>query len=238
MKKEMIITDDKGILASVQHLFPPTGTFLEVGSRDGRDHCYSLSRKGWRGFCIEANPEVIPSLSATYKDNPEVKTFNYCVGDKTGGTTRLYIESSYNTAVSSKFKDRATGNDSGINRTIKKEVEVSTITLTDFWDNQNQPEIDFLITDTEGCDASILLSTDFSKFRPKLIMSEINHCYYHITPIKKSNAFLVWESLQKHMSNYGYVLEQCNDMPEYKEKYVPELVGLPMNAIWRLDENS
>lgn len=95
-----------------------------------------------------------------------------------------------------------------------------------------------MITDTEGCDASILLSTDFSQFRPKLIMSEINHCYYHITPIKKSNAFLVWESLQKHMSNYGYVLEQCNDMPEYKEKYVPELAGLPMNAVWRLNENS
>tara|TARA_Y100000004_G_C8838374_1_gene379374 strand:- start:52 stop:798 length:747 start_codon:yes stop_codon:yes gene_type:complete len=232
---KMIITNENGLLASVQHLFPQTGTFLEIGSRNGRDHCYSLSLKGWKGFCIEANPEIIPRLSATYKDNLEVQTFNYCVSDKTG-STKFYIERTPNSGVSSKFKDRATGNDSGINRRIKKVVEVPTITLNEFWDNQNQPKIDFLITDAEGCDASILLSTDFSQFRPNLIMSEITFCYYHITPIKKSNAFLVWESLQKHMSNYGYVLEQCNDMPGYKAKYAPELLGLPMNAVWRLKE--
>jgi FkbM family methyltransferase len=230
----MLTTDEKGLFTSIKHLLPSTGYFLEVGSRDGRDHCYSLSQKGWGGFCIEANPEIAnTTLLNTYKNNPKVKTFNYCVSENTG-TTTFYVESTSNSGVSSKFIDRATGADSGINRSVKKTVEVPTITLNDFWDSQNQPELDFLMTDAEGCDASILLATDFSEFRPKVIMSEVTFCYYHIEPILKSNASLVWELLQKHMSEYGYVIEGANDQPAYKAVWCPELLGLPMNAVWRI----
>lgn len=231
---EMLHGNEKMLFAKLCDHLPDSGCFIEVGSNNGRDHCFRLAtQSGWRGFCIEANPEIANfGLKKTYENIPEVKTFNYAV-TSSRGKVELHIESTENSGVSSIFENRATGLDSGISRRISKTLSVSSISLYDFWLEQNKPDVDLLMTDTEGCDAEIILSTDFSYFRPKFIMAETTFMYYYLTPHLKSNNKIVWSMLNKHLKDFGYDLMLQNNDLNYKKRYCPELIDTPMNAVWK-----
>lgn len=234
MKKEMFDIDENKLFNMLSEHLPEIGCFIEIGCRDGRDHSLFLSKNGWSGYCIEANPDIANSmLVETHKNNDDIKTFNYCVTDKVGHVD-FYIEDSPKSGVSSIFKERASGNDSGINRRIKKKVSVESITLFDFWLNENSPQIDLLLIDTEGSDANILLSTDFSEFKPNFIMAETTFLYYNREPHKKENNLLVWDEVNNHLGKNGYEVLLMNNILEYKNKYCPELMDTPMNTIWKL----
>lgn len=212
---------------------PRQGHFIEIGSRDGKDNSYKLAIKGWGGFCIEANPNVANyALKETYKNKPQVKTFNYCVTSK-GGNVDFYVHKGVvNPGVSSVFKERVSGRDAGLDRPFHDAVSVPSISLTEFWLNQDEPSIDLLMMDTEGCDAEIILSTDFSDFKPKFILAETTFLYYYLNPRSLSNNIIVWEMINEHLSSFGYKLIIQNNCKEYKMRYFPELMDMPINSVW------
>jgi len=231
-KPNNILGDEYTLFRALLPLLPEVGNFMEIGSRNGRDHCYSLYKNGWSGFCVEANPDIAwGGLLETYGHEPRVKTFNYFISDKRG-LTKFCIENTPNSGVSSAFYNRATGIDSGISRPLKKIIEVPSIPLIDFWKENDQPKIDLLMLDIEGYDASVLLSTDFSIFSPKFIMAETGTCYYHIEPHEKSNGITVWNMIIEHMKKFGYELIMTNNDFDYKKRYCPELMDIPMNGVW------
>lgn len=239
----MIIEGPEGLLfEELCKRLPRQGHFIEIGSRNGKDNSYKLVLKGWGGFCIEANPSIANyALKETHKNTPQVKTFNYCVTSK-GGNVDFYVHkcscanvdclSVVNSGVSSVFKERVSGRDAGLNRPFHDAVSVPSITLTEFWLNQCKPSIDLLMMDTEGCDAEIILSTDFSDFKPKFILAETTFLYYYLNPRSTSNNIIVWEMINEHLSSFGYKLIIQNKWKEYKMKYFTELMDMPMNAVW------
>jgi len=95
-----------------------------------------------------------------------------------------------------------------------------------------------LITDCEGEDVNILLSTDFSNFRPKYIFSETTFLFYCKGYEGRKDRKLITEEvytkLTNHMKKFNYKLIFSNDMIDYKKKYFPELLGYPMNCCWEL----
>lgn len=230
----MIHGNESLLFGELYKQLPNGGRFIEIGSRDGKDHCFRLTTKdGWTGFCVEANPEIANySLKKTYENLPEVRTFNYAV-TATKGSVDFYIEAAKNSGVSSIFKNRASGQDSGIRRTISKIVSVPSISLYDFWLSVKKPPVDLLMIDTEGCDAEIIMSTDFSDFKPEFIMAETTFMYYYLEPHLKSNNIKVWDMINEHLSSCGYELILQNNDINYKRQFCPELIDTPMNAVWK-----
>ena len=102
----------------------------------------------------------------------------------------------------------------------------------DFWKQQEKPDIDLLVMDAEGCDAEILLESDFSEFRPKYIMAETGLFFYYIKPHDVHNCKKVLDMVNSHLKSFNYsTLMFSNDL-KYKRKYFKEIRNLPMNIVW------
>ena len=219
---------------------PSKGTFIEIGSRDGKDHSLTLQKNNWNGYCIEANPEIAQVLHSNFKHNPNIKTFNYAI-TRNNGMIDFHIESTPNSGVSSIHENRANSSDSlNISRVIKYKVTVEGKTLNTFVDEEQIYDCDFLLTDCEGEDINILLSTNFDTFKPKFIMAETSFPYYTELGVPTKNrvekSVLVLSKLMTHMKTYNYKLIFSNNMKGYKQTYCPDLMDFPMNCIWKLDD--
>lgn len=212
------------------------GTFIEIGARDGKDHCHYLAKNGWNGYCIEANPEIFVNLKKTYRNNKNIKTYNYAISSK-NKIVDFYIENTINSGVSSLYKSRANGNDAKLNRIISKKITIEAKTLNTFIEENNIKDCDLLITDCEGEDFNILLSTDFSKLNIKFIFSEVGtlfHCDKNWNFNNRREISLNYlEKLIKHMKKYNYDIYLSNEMSNYMRKYYPDLIGIPNNIIFK-----
>ncbi len=148
------------------------GFFIEIGANDGVtvSATFGLMMNGWSGLSVEANPSVFERLQKNLKKFPKVKTVCVAVAPEKG-TIKLYYGN----------------NDSqGLLSTISTEssvwfekhrsldfIDVTAIPLTELLEEQEVPLCpDLLVIDTEGMDYEILLTLNFQKYRPKLIVTE------------------------------------------------------------------
>jgi len=229
--------DESALFSRLLHLLPPKGSFIEVGCRDGNDHLKHLAANGWSGHCIEANPEIYPNLAKNYSGNTRIKCHNLAITDSDGDVS-FFIESTPNSGVSSIYKDRANASDAlNVSRVIKKTERVKSRTLNSFASLESINNLDLLMTDCEGADVSILLSTDFSIFRPSYIFSETATLFYTHPDFKGEDrrqiSFEVYEKLISYMDKWDYDLILSNDLLSYKESYYPDLKGVPMNCVFK-----
>lgn len=231
----LVDKDEKYLFNKLKYLLPKKGHFIEIGARDGKDHCYTLCKEKWSGHCIEANPDIAVELKKTYENNNNIKCFNYAITNEDKNVT-FYIESNHNSGTSSLYKSRANATDAKLNRHIKKEVTVLGKKLNTFVEEENIKECDLLLTDCEGEDVNILLSTDFSKFKPKYIFSETTFLFYYKSEFKnrRKKTQEVYNMLLAHMEEFNYKLILSNDMIGYKKRFFPDLIGFPMNCCWEL----
>lgn len=149
-----------------------TGFFVEIGANDGVtvSGTYGLMRKGWSGLSVEANPAVFERLEQNLKKFPKVKTICAAVAPKKG-SIKLYLGkndpqgllSTISTESSAWFEAHRS----------EDYIDVTAIPLTELLDEQGVPlNFDLLVVDTEGMDYEILLTLDFQKYHPKLIVTE------------------------------------------------------------------
>lgn len=126
-----------------------------------------LYENGCRGVNVDANWRLINEFQ---KIRPEDHNIYYAVGLKTG-IFPFYLESEESVLNSLKHDSFAQHNTK-----FNKIIEVPVITLNElvakFCDGKFP---DFLMTDIEGMDFEVLASTDFSKSKPKVICTEIDH---------------------------------------------------------------
>jgi FkbM family methyltransferase len=146
--------------------------FVELGANDGvtLSSTLGLLRDGWSGLAVEPNPAVFARLKNNWKAFSNVKIVCAAVAPETG-PVKLYLGkndpdgllSTISTENSEWFKEHRSENS----------VEVSGIPLTVLLDQEGAPKRpDLLLVDTEGMDYDILLTLDFQKYRPKLIVTE------------------------------------------------------------------
>lgn len=148
------------------------GFFIEIGANDGVtvSGTFGLMMNGWSGLSVEANPSVFERLQGNLKKYPKVKCVCVAVAPEKG-TIRLYygnndpqgLLSTISTESSAWFEKHRSVN----------YIEVTAVPLTELLDEQEVPLCpDLLVIDTEGMDYEILLTLDFHKYRPKLIVTE------------------------------------------------------------------
>jgi FkbM family methyltransferase len=133
------------------------GFFLDIGAHDGVDfsNTYILeNRYGWRGICIEANPDTFEVL----RKNRRCQCINVCL-DQAEGTAAFVKRRMCGGIVSSETDNKPDNNPGG------DVIIVPTTTLSNLLGKLNAPrKIDYLSIDIEGAEERVLKGFPFSDY--------------------------------------------------------------------------
>lgn len=162
-----------------------TGFYVDIGALHPRrfSNTYLFYLKGWKGINIEPRPGSSRVFNRTRpRDiNLEIPISN----QKEKLTYYIFNEP----ALNGFSKDISSSRNGYQNYKIVKEVLLHTQTLEEVLDKylpQNQ-EIDFLTIDVEGLDYNVLLSNNWNKYNPKIIL--IEDLEFSFNNIDKSKVF-------------------------------------------------
>jgi FkbM family methyltransferase len=143
---------------------------VDVGAYDGRtmsNSYYFIQKLGWKGLLVEPLPANFELLTALYKDKPSVICVNKAISDS-AGIQKLYVgtHGSVSTLCTDDhewFREHRT----------EQTIDIETDTLTNLLSQHQFPkDISLLSIDTEGLDYEVLTSLDFSRFQPRVIITE------------------------------------------------------------------
>src|SRR5712691_678789 len=145
---------------------------VDVGANDGKrnSNSYPFIAQGWSGILVEPIPSVFAKLKALYQGNQRVHMVN-CACARQPGKLPLFL------GKDGEIGEYATlsTEDSDYYRQTRtaQQVEVEVDTLTTVLEQNNCPrDFGILSVDTEGFDYEVLASLDFSRFKPRVIVTE------------------------------------------------------------------
>lgn len=146
------------------------GFYVDIGANHPVDlsNTYRFYRRGWLGINIEPDPTVFPTLAAARS-----KDINLQIGvGASEGTLPFYRMSASTLSTFDRGDaERNSGDSYRIEETILVPVRPLAAILAD---RRPQGDIDFMSVDVEGYEMEILGSNDWSRFRPLVLMIEIN----------------------------------------------------------------
>ena len=134
------------------------GRFLDIGANDGKNlsNTAALADAGWSGVMVEPSPKTYIRCVYNYKDNPNVKCYNYAIADK-AGAVKFYEAT--DTLVSSM-------NEENVKTWNVPYTEINVQCLTyELLIYEIGDSFDFISIDAEGCDWDILKQIDLSKVK-------------------------------------------------------------------------
>jgi FkbM family methyltransferase len=168
LKFSFAYTGEDRILEGIfKPLITANGFYVDVGCNHPKflSNTYGLYRKGWRGICIDANPEMIQKFKFF---RPRDVAISALVSDEVGEKEFYTIENNVLSTV-----EIANLRDAEKQGFTYQTETLQPRTLTDILDTNNCPrEIGILSIDVEEHDYSVLKSLDFQKYSPKLIVVE------------------------------------------------------------------
>lgn len=146
------------------------GFYVDVGAHHPQriSNTHLLYKRGWRGINIEGDKEL---LDAFRLDRPFDTNIHALVSDKAEARLfRRFNEGAVNTLSDSKVVDYSQ------TWHVVEEIEVTTRTLADILDSAlpAQTEIDLLSVDVEGFDLQALRGNDWNRYRPRLVVVEVD----------------------------------------------------------------
>jgi len=147
-----------------------SGFYVDVGAHHPyrfSNTCYFF-RRGWAGINIDPNPDAIDAFR---RDRPS--DINVCVGvsDKAGELSfHFFNEPALNTFDADLAAERARLPDYRLVETRSVPVRRLDDLLTEYLPRDRK--IDFLSIDVEGMDLAVLRSSDWSRFRPRILLVE------------------------------------------------------------------
>jgi FkbM family methyltransferase len=150
----------------------PERSFVEIGANDGvtTSTTFGLVRDGWQGLCVEPNPRIYAKLVENLRAWPSVRTVACAVGTSEGPAKLFLGKDDPRGMVSTLATD-----DSEWFRQHRSEefVEVDCRRLATLLENEGVAgRFGLLMVDAEGMDLEVLQSADFSRARPRLIVTE------------------------------------------------------------------
>jgi len=144
------------------------GVYVDIGCWHPvkASNTYFFYNRGWKGLCIDPNPELIPLYK---KIRPKDVFINAGISDsKVPLDYYMVKESSMNTfSYDFLVKHNAVAE-------IINTIKVPMFTLKEILDkhlNEND-RLDFFDIDVEGFDLEVLKTNDWEKYRPKIIVIE------------------------------------------------------------------
>ena len=145
------------------------GFYVDVGAYHPKflSNTYYFYKKGWRGINIDATPG---SMKLFRKIRPRDINVEAAISSERK-ILKFFIfdgENKYFNTFSEEFAKKW-------GKSYKDVVEIQTTTLGEILDKYIPPgqEIDFLSVDVEGLDYDVLLSNNWQKYRPKVIVVEV-----------------------------------------------------------------
>ncbi len=128
-----------------------------------------LYDNGSTGINVEANPELLAEFN---RARPRDTNVNVGIGCE-GGTQPFYIFRD-SPALSTFSEDQVTRLQ-GMGKELERQIDIEVVTFDELMAcHSNSTCPDFLTIDVEGHDLQILRSIDFDKYRPKVIIAELN----------------------------------------------------------------
>ena len=146
------------------------GFYVDIGAHHPfrfSNTCY-FHRRGWTGLNVDPNPDAI---KAFHRDRPS--DINVCVGvsDTEGELTiHFFNEPALNTFDADLASERSRIPGYRLLETRRIAVRGLDDLLTEYLPEDQV--IDFLSIDVEGMDLSVLRSSDWSRFRPRVLLVE------------------------------------------------------------------
>jgi FkbM family methyltransferase len=138
------------------------GFYLDIGAHDGVEHSntYRLERRyGWKGICIEGNPDTFTKLIKNRKCN----CVEACL-DSTEQVVEFAKKGEIGGIVLHENKNQVNSLDV---------IKIQTRTLQSVLEEFNAPEeMDYLSIDIEGAEDRVLREFDFTSYRFKCITIE------------------------------------------------------------------
>lgn len=167
-------TTEHGEFLVLRHLFTEDfpRVVVEVGANDGflASNSYPLIKQGWHGILIEPHPDAFRRLQIRHKNNRKVTTVNLACSD-VAGRLPLYMGKDEHTGS---YSTLSTEDSAWFRLTRSDEfIEVNVERLdTILTRNECPKDIGLLSVDTEGFDYAVFAGLDFSKFLPRIIITE------------------------------------------------------------------
>lgn len=191
-KKTSFSQDGEDLILEQLLIDNKIGFYVDIGAHHPFrfSNTYKFYSKGWSGINIDASPTLLKNFDK-YRDRDI--NLNYLVSNQNRELSfYIFNEQALNTTE----KDVAEKilREHAEKYQLKEVIKVKSKSLEDILDNylpQNQ-EIDFMSIDCEGHDLEVLMSNNWIKYKPKIIVAEIkcninelltNKIYLYVTSL-------------------------------------------------------
>lgn len=180
------------------------GVFVEVGAFDGESYSNTsfLADAGWRGLYLEPAPGAAAACRARHARNRNITVIECAVGAVPGEVT-LFLAGEFTTGDAA-VAEIHTQLDWARKYHTGQTVNVKQLRLDDLMRKHKIPrEFDLLVVDVEGAEESVFDSFDLEKFRPRMLVVELEdvHPSFGMFPVMRDRALRV----RQRLSNGGYV---------------------------------
>jgi len=145
---------------------------VDVGANDSKtlSNSFPFIVDGWRAIMIEANPHVYERLKNNLKDYDSATLMNIACSDQEGNGELFLGRDGLEGLLSTLCKERNSWFDYARTKT---KIKVNVSTLNSILRSVNFPsDFSILMIDTEGMDFEVLKGLDFSKYSPRIIITE------------------------------------------------------------------
>ena len=175
------------------------GIFLDIGAHDGvtYSNTYLFERRGWKGICVEPNPQTFQKLTAS-RQVPCIQAA--IVGDPAQTSATLYLSQMPELAT---LTTAHTAEIAIIHRNVGltfdefQTAQVPALTLDALLEQIHVDAIDLLSIDTEWVNGDVLKGFSLHKHRPRVVVIEVGDGVkegmqgYHFVREHHSNLFYV-----------------------------------------------
>lgn len=171
------------------------GFYVDVGSHHPilTSNTFFFYLRKWEGICIDPNPEFVK----LYKEKRPNDTFlNIGISNSSEHEMNYYKLKSELSERNSFSKEYIETNN--LTDYVREIIPIKIKPLSKVLSEINIPDtgIDFLTVDCEGLDLEVLMSNDWNRFRPKIVITET----YDF--LKED----LYSPLVKYMESLGYIL--------------------------------
>lgn len=150
-----------------------SGFYVDVGALHPLrfSNTWAFYTRGWKGIVVEPNPDV----SGLFRARRPRDIF---VGEGVAGSVGQLTYHSFNEAALNTFDPNLAEEREGAGHTIVRRIPIAVRPLASILD-EHLPlghEITILSVDVEGLDEEVLLSNNWTKYRPLWVVVEILDC--------------------------------------------------------------
>lgn len=179
---------NEDLLVDLLFLFKKKGLYLDIGANDPKinSNTKRFYDRGWSGINVEPGPNIFEKLNAS---RPRDVNLNIGIGPAKGSLTFYQVVgdptlSSFKEDVAEKMAKKFGLNISGI--------PIEVMTLVDIFELYVKGrQVDFISIDTEGLDLEVLQSNDWNRFRPSIVIAEIDNNYLKIVGFMQQCNYLM-----------------------------------------------